>query len=86
MNATKEFYEKLYKEKFEAYSDEFKSFNGEVYLYPAYNTLQVDDYSKFNMSRFSEEEKEKVHEECFPIDLENAYNFGMKLSKSNPVE
>ena len=80
MNATKEFYEKQYKEKFEAYADEFKSLNGEVYLYPSYNTLQVEDYSRFSMSSFSEEEKKKVHEEQFPKDLENAYNLGVKLS------
>lgn len=81
MNATKEFYDKLYKEKFEAYADEFKLLNGEVYLYPAYNTLQVNDYSKFNMSSFSEEEKQKVHEKCFPADLENAYHLGVRLSQ-----
>ena len=80
MNATKEFYDKLYKEKFEAYAAEFKLLNGEVYLYPACNTLQVNDYSRFNMSSFREEEKKKAHEECFPFDLENAYNIGVKFS------
>ena len=79
MNATKEFYEKMYKERFEAYADAFTALNGEVYLYPAYNTLQVKDYSQFNMGSFSEEEKKRVHEEYFPIDLENAYRLGVKL-------
>lgn len=81
MNATKEFYEKLYKEKFEAFANEFKFLNGEVHLYPAYNTLQVDNYSNFNMGSFSEEGKKKAHEECFPADLENAYDLGAKLSQ-----
>lgn len=79
MNATKEFYDKLYKEKFEAYASEFKALNGEVCLYPAYNTLQVVDYAKFDMSRFSEEEKKKTHDTCFPLDLENAYHLGARL-------
>lgn len=80
MNATEEFYDKLYKEKFEDYANEFKSLNGDVSVYPCYNTLQVNDYSKFDMSSFSEEVKKKVHENRFPIDLENAYNLGVKLS------
>ncbi len=80
MNATEEFYDKLYKEKFEIYASEFKSLNGDVFVYPCYNTLQVNDYSKFDMSSFSEEKKKKVHEERFPIDLENAYELGVKLS------
>ncbi|MCI8613968.1 flavodoxin family protein [Parablautia intestinalis] len=83
MNATKEFYERLYKEKFENYADEFKALNGEVCLYPVYNTLQVTDYSKYNMSSFSEEEKKEAHEKCFPSDLENAYRLGAKLSRKS---
>ena len=81
MNATKEFYDKLYKAKFESYADDFKALNGEVSLYPCYNTLQVKDYSKFNMAGFNEEEKKKVHDEHFSIDLENAYNLGVRLSR-----
>lgn len=81
MNATKEFYEKLYREKFEAYANELSFLNGEITIYPAYNTLQVKDYSKFSMSGFSESEKKKVREKCFPVDLENAYQLGERLSK-----
>lgn len=39
MNASKEFYDKLYRDNFEAYAEEFKTLNGEVSLYPCYNTL-----------------------------------------------
>lgn len=80
MNATEEFYDKLYKEKFEEYASEFKALNGDVSIYPCYNTLQVKDYSKFNMSSFSEEDKKKVHEDRFPIDLKNVYDLGVKLA------
>ena len=80
MNTTKEFYEKMYKEKFEEYANEFKNLNGTVYLYPCYNTLQVTDYSKFNMSGFDESIKKKAHDELFPVDLQNAYNLGLQLS------
>ncbi|HEY9573938.1 MAG TPA: flavodoxin family protein [Lachnospiraceae bacterium] len=81
MNATKEFYDKLYKEKFEEYAKELEMLNGEVYLYPCYNTLQVSDYSKFNMSSFNENIKKIAHEENFPKDLENAYKIGQRLSQ-----
>lgn len=80
MNATKEFYDKMYKEKFENYANEFKSLNGNVVLYPCYNTLQVNDYSKFNMLSFSEYKKKKSREECFPIDLQEAFNLGKNFT------
>lgn len=81
MNATKDFYEKLYKEKFEEYAKEFNRLNGEVCLYPCYNTLQVSDYSKFNMGSFDENIKKIVHKEKFPKDLQNAYMIGKRLSR-----
>lgn len=81
MNATEEFYEQMYKNEFEAYANEFRMLNGDVSLYPVFNTLQVKDYTKFDMSGFNEDEKKDVHEEKFPIDLENAFNMGVSLSK-----
>lgn len=81
MNATEEFYEQMYKNVFEAYANEFRMLNGDVSLYPVFNTLQVKDYTKFDMSGFNEEVKKDVHEEKFPIDLENAFNMGVSLSK-----
>ena len=81
MNATQEFYDKMYKIEFEHYMDEFRRLNGDVVLYPCYNTLQVSDYSKFNMSSFDENVKKKTHDELFPMDLQNAYNLGSKLSR-----
>lgn len=83
MNANQEFYENLYREKFEAYANELKFLNGETSIYPVYNTLQVNDYSKFDMKNFNEEDKKKVHEEILPIDLKNAYNLARKLSIKN---
>lgn len=82
MNATKEFYDRLYKEKFEAYAKEMEMLGGEVNLYPFYDTLQVNDYSKFNMAGFDENKKKLSREKNFPTDLENAYRIGKKLSQS----
>ncbi len=81
MNADKDFYDKLYKEKIEEYAKEFNQLNGEICLYPCYNTLQVSDYSKFNMGSFNESKKRLVYAENFPKDLENAYFIGERLSR-----
>lgn len=81
MNSTKEFYDKLYREKFENYAREFKILNGEISIYPSYNTLQVKDYSKFDMKSFDESKKIAFHDKYFSKDLENAYNLGESLSK-----
>ena len=81
MNATKEFYDRLYKEQFEAYANELKQLNGEVYLHPCFNTLQVADYSKFSMSGFDEADKRRANEEQFPVDLSRAFELGMKLGR-----
>lgn len=83
MNASKEFYDRLYKEKFEGYAKELEMLNGEVELYPCFDTLQVLDYSKFNMGSFDETKKKEVHEKNFPNDLENAYQMGKKLSQKS---
>lgn len=82
MNATKEFYNRLYKTKFEEYAKELEMMGGKVILYPCYDTLQVSDYSKFNMASFDENKKKFVHEKDFPKDLENAYRIGRELCKS----
>ena len=81
MNASEEFYDKLYKDKFEEYAGELKQLNGEVHLYPSYNTLQVSDYSKFNMASFDENMKKKYHEDVFSLDLKKAYDIGMQMSR-----
>lgn len=81
MNATKEIYEKVYRSTYESYANEFRFLNGEVSVYPIYNTLQVNDYSKFAMGGFSEAAKKQAHEECFPADLKNAFDIGAKLSR-----
>ena len=81
MNATKEFYDRLYKAKFEEYAKEWEMLGDKVILYPCYDTLQVSDYSKFNMESFDESKKKLSHEKNFPKDLENAYRIGQELSK-----
>jgi hypothetical protein len=80
MNAPKEYYETEYKKNFANFEGLFKFLNGNVEIYPSCNTLQVNDYSKYNMGIFNEENKIKSNENQFPIDLDEAYKMGAKLS------
>ena len=83
MNASKEFYDRLYKDAFEGYARELQMLNGEVCLYPCFDTLQVADYSKYSMVGFDAEKKQLSREKNFPKDLENAYAIGQRLVRES---
>ena len=80
MNAPKAFYESAYKAQMERQMEAFKALNGIVEIYPCGDTLQVADYSKFNMAGFSEEYKKEMREKQFPADLDMAFQMGARLS------
>lgn len=80
MNAPLDFYEQLMKESLSSTEFLFSFLNGEVVTYPVCDTIQVSDYSKFNMAGFSQEAKEKQWILQFPKDLEKAFEIGAKLS------
>ena len=48
-------------------------------VFIAGNTLQVKDYSRFNMAGFDEKHKKEMREKQFPLDLENAFQMGTRL-------
>ena len=54
MNAPKEFYESDYKDKFASFEGLFNFLNGKLEIYPSCNTLQVNDYSKYEMGMFND--------------------------------
>lgn len=64
--------------------DNFESFIELVYTKPyslkVYNTYQFKDYSQYYMEMFDEVEKAKYRDEHFPVDLENAYDLGVKVA------
>ena len=80
MNMPKELYD-TYRGSIEFSANSLSMLNGEVKVYPVFNTLQVRDYSKYSMAAFNEEDKTAYREENFPIDLENAFKIGAELSK-----
>ena len=49
-----------------------------------YDTWQFPDYSKYESSIFSAEEKRRRREEHFPLDCRAAYNLGVQLAERAP--
>ena len=81
MNAPLEFYEQSMKDSLATTEYLFSFLNGEIVTYPVCDTIQVSDYSKFNMAGFSQEVKEKQWILQFPKDLEKAFEIGARLGK-----
>lgn len=81
MNAPKEYYESEYRPILANHEKLFSFLNGNLEIYPSCNTIQVYDYSKYNMGLFNEEDKKEHNNNQFPIDLDEAYKLGAKLSK-----
>ena len=80
MNAPKAFYKLAYGKKAKEVAQSFKALNGAVEVYASCDTLQVADYSKYDMASFSEEHKREVREKQFPLDMEKAFEMGARLS------
>ena len=80
MNAPKAFYKLAYGKKAKEVAQSFKALNGAVEVYASCDTLQVADYSKFDMASFSEEHKREVRKKQFPLDMEKAFEMGARLS------
>lgn len=83
MNITKEQSEQVHipsnLEKYQRSITEVLGYKPEL-LY-VYNTWQFTDYSKYESSIFSEEDKRKQREEQFPLDCKAAYDMGVLLAK-----
>ncbi len=81
MNAPQIFYQAHYKRRLSEQADAFRSLNGKVQVLASCDTLQVNDYSRFNMASFNEEHKKAHHEKQFPLDLEAARKMGEELTR-----
>lgn len=81
MNAGRNFYEDSYAPKFDEEFQTFGLLNGTVNIYPISNTLQVDDYDKYEMKAMNSEDKHKSRSEQFPKDLDIAFNVGADMNK-----
>ena len=76
MNAPMPYYKQVYESRFQEYFAPFRFLNGNTRLIPICDTLQVNDYSKYDMASFSEEHKKAVHNTQFSKAMELAFNIG----------
>ena len=79
MNAPQVYYRMSYEKKLKDQINAFRSLNGEVRVLTGCDTLQVKDYSKYNMASFNEKHKIAHHEKQFPLDLDKAFKMGAEL-------
>lgn len=83
MNVPRSVYESDYESRLARQVDMLRALNGMVEVLPCCDTLQVMDYSKYNMSYYNEEHKRDVHNNQFPVDLKKAFRIGVKLSRQS---
>ncbi len=78
MNVNEGLYKKEYEKRFQEYFAPLRFLNGKIRIFAVCDTLQVEDYSKYNMAGFSAEHKQEVHEKVFPLDKARAYKIGAR--------
>jgi len=61
------------------YREMLERFVGPTEILICGNTLQVDDYSKYNWTVFDPAQKKANHEAMFPLKLKEAYALGARL-------
>ena len=80
-NASEEWYDQLsYTDVLKKYKMAFESWLGHTEVLIAGNTLQVDDYSKYNWTMFDPEKKKESRAKQFPKDLEKAEKSGLEAA------
>lgn len=80
MNASQEYYEKTMRPYLDGIEGLFRmALHGDIRSYASVDTLQVNDYSRYDMGMFSEEKKRKNHEEQFPKDMEACFKLGAEM-------
>ena len=76
MNAPMQYYKQAYEGRMREYFAPMRFLNGRVRVFPVCDTLQVKDYSKYDMAGFSEEHKKAVRDAEFPAMLDRAFKIG----------
>lgn len=79
-NCDESYYDRTgYTAMLERYKNTLERFVGPTKVITYGNTLQVDDYSKFDWTVFNPDEKKARHETVFPVKLKEAYKLGAEL-------
>lgn len=83
MNVGSNYWNANYAEKFASEFRPFHYLNGNIRIYPCFDTLQVENYGRYEMAAWNEEHKRKVHETQFPLDLKTAFDIGAQIGDND---
>ena len=82
MNAGEDYYEQMLRPYLSNVETLFRmGLHGDVRSYASCDTLQVKDYSIYDMGIFSEAAKKAHREVQFPKDLQACYEMGAEMSR-----
>ena len=82
-NCAEEFYDKIgYDKMLENYKNTLGRMVGPATVMVCGDTLQVDDYGKYNWTMLDPEAKKARHETVFPEELKKAFLLGSEMAKS----
>lgn len=81
MNANEKRWEQVTKARVGSSLEPLHLLRGELRMFPVFNTLQVKDYSKYEMASFSEEDKRAARKTEFPKALEHAFKVGARTDR-----
>ena len=81
-NCAEEYYDKIgYNSMLDNYKSTLGGMVGPTKVMVCGNTLQVNDYDKYNWTMFDPEAKKARHETVFPQELERAFLLGAEMVK-----
>lgn len=82
MNVPETYYQEKLRPALEVLENQLRLLGGRVWTYAACDTLQVSDYSKYDMSMFCEAGKRKHYKEQFPLDRKAAFEMGAEMNRT----
>lgn len=81
-NCSEDFYSQIgYDKMLENYQNTLGGMVGPTKIMVCGDTLQVNDYSKYNWTMFDSEAKRVRHEETFPENMKKAFSLGAEMAK-----
>lgn len=82
-NCSEDYYDRIgYDKMLENYKNTLSGMVGPTKVMVCGDTLQVNDYGKYNWTMFDPEAKKTRHENVFPEDLKKAFSLGTEMVKN----
>lgn len=82
MNVSEESLQQIgYADKFKANAALLERILGQSQTLISTETLQVDDYNKYNMTMFDAEQRKQRNKNVFPLDCQKAYEIGAAMAE-----